>query len=104
MVGRGQPRVLQQFHSAKLLQRGAPPIGRGTNRFQSALALSAILVAQHPKFSGAIPAQSVRTKQPKPLVINGFHRPFARYRRPHKLINVLNCLNLCPDNTHPSSH
>src|SRR6516162_921028 len=65
--------------------------------FQSALPLPAILVAQHPKFSCTIPAQSVRTKQPKPLVINGFYRPFARYRRPHKLINVLNCLNLCPD-------
>ena len=82
MVGRGAPRVRQELHPAELLERGATPVGRGTRRFESALALSAILVAQHPKFSGAIPAQSVWTKQPKPLVINGFDRPFPCYGRP----------------------
>jgi hypothetical protein len=89
MVGRGAPRVLQEFHPAELLERGATPVGRGTQRFQSALALAAILVAQHPKFSGAIPAQSVRTKQPKPLVIDGFYRLPVRYRRPDQSINIL---------------
>src|SRR5262245_20803035 len=82
MVGRGAPRVLQELHPAELLERGATPVGRGTPRLQPALALCAVLVAQHPKFSGAIPAQSVRTKQPKPLVIDGFCRLFARYSRP----------------------
>ena len=80
------------------------PVGRGTHRFESAFALSAILVAQHPKFSGAIPAQSVRTKQAKPLVVDGFYWLFVRYSRPDQLINVLNCLDLCLDNTHRSSH
>ena len=64
----------------------------------------AILVAQHPKFSGATPAQSVRTKQAKPLVVDGFYWLFVRYSRPDQLINVLNCLDLCLDNTHRSSH
>jgi|SRR6516225_3363656 len=104
MVGRGPPRVLYKLHPAELLQRRATPVGRGTCGFQSALALSAILVAQHPKFSGAIPAQSVRTKQAKPLVVDGFYWLFVRYSRPDQLINVLNCLDLCLDNTHRSSH
>jgi hypothetical protein len=76
------------------------PVGRGTHRFESAFALSAILVAQHPKFSGTIAAQSVRTKQPKPLVIDGFYRFFVRYGRPDQPINILNSLDLCLDNAH----
>ena len=100
MVGRGAPRILQQFHPAELLERGATPVGRGTHRFESAFALSAILVAQHPKFSGTIAAQSVRTKQPKPLVIDGFYRFFVRYGRPDQPINILNSLDLCLDNAH----
>ena len=62
MIGRGAPRVLQELHPAEFLERRATPVGRGTNRFESALALSAILVAQHSKFPGAIPAQPVWTK------------------------------------------
>ena len=104
MVGRGAPPVLQELHPAELLQRGATPVGRGTRRFESALALSAVLVAQHAKVSGATSAQSVRTKQPKPLVIDGFYRLFARYGCPDQPINILNSLDLCLDNTHSSSH
>ena len=103
MVGCGAPFVLQEFHPAELLQRGATPVGRGARRFKSALALSAILVTQHPKFSGAIPTQSVRTKQPKPLVIDGFYRLFASYGTPDQPINILHRLDLCPDDTHLSS-
>ena len=104
MVGCGAPPVLQEFHPAELLERGATPVGRGTRRFQSALALAAILVAQHPKFSGTIPAQPVRAKQPKPLVIDGFYRLLVRYGRPDQPIDVLNSLDSCLDNTHSSSN
>ena len=101
MVGRGAPRLIQELHPAELLKRGTTPVGRGTHRSESALALSAILVAQHPKLSGAIPTQTVRTKQPKPLVIDGLYRLFVRYGRPHYPIYVFNCLDPCLDNTHP---
>ena len=104
MVGRGAPRALQEFHPAELLKHRTTPVGRGTYYFEPALTLSAILIAKHPKFSGPIPAQSVRTKKPKPLVINGFYRLLVRYGRRNQSINILNCLNPCPDNTHASSH
>ena len=55
-------------------------------------------------FSGAIPAQSVRTKQPKPLAIEGFYRLLVCYGRPDQPINILNSLDPCLDNTHSSSH
>jgi hypothetical protein len=41
----------------------------------------------------------VRTKQPKPLVIDGFYRLFARYGRPDQPINILNSLNPCLNNS-----
>src|SRR5262245_8307977 len=104
MVGGRAPRVLHEFHPAELLQRGATPVGRGTRRFQSALTLSAILIAQHPKFPSSIAAQSVRTKQPKPLIIDGFYGLLARYSRPDQPINILNSLDPCLDNSHFSSH
>ena len=82
MVGRGAPHVLQEFHPAELLNHGATPVGRRTRRFESALALPAVLVAQHSKFAGAITAQSVRTKQANPLVIDGFNRLSLQPSRP----------------------
>jgi hypothetical protein len=97
------PAMQKKFHPAEFLKRGAAPVGRGTHRFESALALSSILVAQHPQFSGTNPAQSVRTKQPKPLVIDSFYRLPARYGRPDQPINILNSLDSCLDNTHSSS-
>jgi hypothetical protein len=46
----------------------------------------------------------VWTKQPKPLVIDGFYRHFVRYGRPDQPINILNSLDPCLDNTYSSSH
>ena len=104
MVGRGAPLIFQKFDPAKPFERGATPVGRGARCSESTLALSAVLVAEHPKFSGAIPAQSVRTKQPKSLVIDCFYWLLARYGRPDQPINIFNSLDPCPDNTHsPSS-
>src|SRR5215469_10816182 len=104
MIGCSAPRILQEFHPAELIESGATPVGRGTQRFESALALSAILVAQHAKFSRPIPAQPVRTKQPKPPVIDSFYRLFARHGRPDQPIHILNSLDSCLDDTHSPSY
>jgi hypothetical protein len=61
------------------------------------------LVTQHPQLSGSIPAQSMGTKQPWSSFVNSFDRSFVRYRRPDQLINIVNRLNVCSDDTHLSS-
>ena len=102
MVGRRAPSVLPQLYAAELLQRDATPVCRRSRCFQPAFAFSTILVTQHPKFSPSISAQSMGTKQPRQPFIDSLDRTFARYRRPDQLINVLNRLNVRPDDTHVS--
>ena len=103
MVGRGPPRVLQKLHPAELLKRRAAPVGRGPCGFQSALALSALLV-HSTRSSPARFRPAGADKQPKSLVINGFYWLLAGYGRPHEPIDILNSLDPCSDNAHSSSH
>src|SRR5215469_4990233 len=103
MVWRGAPVLLSQADSAELLQHCAPPVCRRSRCFQAAFTLSAELITQHPQFSGSIPTQSMGTKQPWQPFIDSFDRALVRYRRPDQLINIVNRLDICSDDTHPSS-
>jgi hypothetical protein len=62
MIWRCAPIIFQQLHPTKFLEHYTPPVGRRSNRPQSALALAAVLVADHPQLSICIPAQSVGAK------------------------------------------
>jgi hypothetical protein len=103
MVWRGAPSILPELDSAELLQDCAPPVCGRSRCFQAALTLSAVLVTQHPQFSGSIPTQSMGTKQPWQPFVNSFDRTFVGYRRPDQLINIVNRLNIGSDDTHLSS-
>ena len=56
MIRCGQPRTMQRFDLAQFLQSDTAPILRRAHRGQTALALPAILIAQHPQLFGAVPA------------------------------------------------
>jgi len=102
MIGSRASSVLPQLYPTELLQRCAPPVCRGSRRFQSAFAFSTILVTQHPNLSPSVSAQSMWTKQSRQPFIDSLDRTFVRYRRPDQLINILNCLNVRSDDTHLS--
>jgi hypothetical protein len=77
---------------------------RGTCRLESALAFAAVLIAEDPKLSFPIPAQSVRTKQPMPFLVHGFDRLFVRHRSPDQPIDLLHGLDRRLHDTHVNLH
>ena len=68
---------------------------------ESALAFSAVLIAQHPKLFLLIPAQSVWAKQPIAPMIAGFYRLFGRHCNPDEPVNILDGLDLRLNDPHP---
>lgn len=100
MMGGRAPAVIHQFYAPELLQHDAAPVGRRTRRLKSAFAFSSVLIAQHPQFAFLVPAQPVRAKQPRALVITGGNRALVRHGSPDQFVDLFDCLNLRPDNTH----
>jgi hypothetical protein len=82
MIQRSAPRAFQKFYCAKFLNCNAAPVGRRTHRLQAALALPAVLIAQNPQLSLSVPPQSVRAKQPMPMLVHSSYWVSAFYRRP----------------------
>ena len=74
MVWGGLPGTVQQFHATQLLENHATPILLRPDRPQSALALAAILIAEHARLSQAIATQPVRAKQPGEFFVDGADR------------------------------
>src|SRR5262249_26697947 len=70
MVWRGLPGTVHQFRAAQFLNNDTTPILRRPDRPQSALALAAILIAEHARLAQAIAAQPVRAKQPRKVFID----------------------------------
>ena len=102
MVRGGFPGTVQQFHPAQFLENDATPILRRPDRPQPALALAAILIAEHAWLAKPIAAQPVRTKQARQLFIDRADWLPVRYRRPNQLVHVLHGLDLRLDDTHPN--
>src|SRR5690242_7704229 len=44
----------------------------------------------------------MRTKQPREIFVDGADRLLIRYRRPNQRVHVLDRLNSCLDDTHPT--
>jgi hypothetical protein len=88
MIGCGAPWVFQKFHSAEFLNRNTAPVVRRTDRLQSTLTLSAVLIAQNPQLSLPVPPQSVWAKQPIPILVHSGYRASVFYRCPEKRIEV----------------
>src|SRR5688572_11080237 len=103
MVRRGSPPAFQQFHRPELFKRDAAPVGRRTNRLQTALAFSAVLIAQHSKLPLAIPPQPVWAHESTAVVVHGGDGSSALDRRPNQPVYVFHGLDLRLDNTHPVS-
>jgi hypothetical protein len=99
MIWCGPPWAFQKFYCAEFLNRNAAPVGRRTDGLQSTLALSAVLIAQNPQLSLPVPPQSVRAKQPMPILVHSGYRAPVFYCRPHQTIDVflwLNCAKRYP--------
>ncbi len=62
MIRRSAPHVIDQLYPAEFFQHNTTPVCRRTDRLESALAVTAVLVAQHAKPSFPIPAQPVRAE------------------------------------------
>ena len=101
MVRRRVPCAVEQLHSAEFLQRQTAPVRWRVGRLQPAAALTGILIAQHPNPAFVIPAQPMRTEPPVAAVIDGSNRTLAHDGGSDQLINVLDRLDPCLDNTHP---
>ena len=56
MIWRSLPRTIQQFHGAEFLQNDTPPILGRARESQTALALSAILIAEDTNLACPIPS------------------------------------------------
>src|SRR5215203_3059983 len=111
MVWRCVPAIVQQqLHSPEFLQHNAAPVSRRTRRLKTALAFSAVLIAQDTEFAVLVPAQPVRAKQSWESVIAGGYPAPVRYSSPDQPINLFHCLDLRLYNTHqlhvtaPSRH
>ena len=89
MVRGCSPGPAQQFYAAEFIHCNAPPVRRRSRRLQTALAFSAILIAQRSKLPPLIPSQSVRTQQTMPIVINSRDRPPGLHGFAHRLVNIL---------------
>jgi hypothetical protein len=100
MIRCGAPRAFQQFHCAEFLNRYATPVSRRTNRLQATLALTAVLIAQHSKFSLLIPPQAVWTKLPMLMIVHSGYRTSVFYRCPDETIDILDRLNCTKGRTH----
>lgn len=85
-----------------LSKHHATPVLRRPDRHQSALALAAILIAEHARLPQAIAAQTVRAKQPRQLFIDGADRLLVCDRRPNQPVHILHRLDLYLDDTHPN--
>ena len=98
MIWCGAPGAFQKFYCAEFLNRNAAPVGRRTGRLQATLALSAVLIIQNPQLSLPVSPQSVRAKQPMPILVHSGYRASVFYRRPDQTIDVflrLNCAKRC---------
>jgi hypothetical protein len=62
MIRRSTPSLLEQFDLTEFLEYQAPPIRWRARDLESALASTAVLIAEHPYLPFSIPAQSVRTQ------------------------------------------
>src|ERR1700722_3634734 len=71
------PNVFEQFHLAEFVYRHAAPVSRRTCWLQPTLAVSAVLVTQHPGLLISIPTQAMRAQQPMAAAIRSRHRPPA---------------------------
>src|SRR4029077_13946617 len=67
---------------------------------QAALAVAAVLIAENAALTLTITAQSVRTKEAKPFLINGADRLRVRHRRPNQSIHFFHRLDLRFDDAH----
>ncbi len=98
MIGRGEPWTFQQFYCAKHLHSNAAPVGRRIGWLQATFAVSAVLITQNPQLPLPIPSQSVRAKQPMPILVYSGYRPSLFYRGPDQTIDILwlNCAQRYP--------
>jgi len=103
VIGRGLPRTVYQFHLPEFFENHATQIVRRPDRPQAALALAAILIAEPARLAQAIPTQPVRAKQPRKIFIDSADRLFIGNRRPKQAVHVFHRLDLCLNDTHPTS-
>src|SRR5262249_21739875 len=100
MVWGGLPGTVPQFYPAQFLENDATPVRRRPDRPQSALAVSAILIAEYARLAHTVAAQPVRTKQTVALLINGANWLPIRNRRPDQSVHVFHCLDFRFDEAH----
>ena len=62
MIRRSAPSLIEQFDIAEFLEYQAAPVRRRAGDLESALASTAVLIAEHPYLPFFIPAQSVGTQ------------------------------------------
>jgi hypothetical protein len=67
---------------------------------QTTFALPTVLVTEHATLAGLIAPQSVRTEQPRALLVNRPHGLFVGYRSPNQPVDVFHRLDLRFDNAH----
>src|SRR5689334_17166863 len=96
----GPPRIVHQFHAPQFLENHATPVLRRTDRRQTGLAFSAILIAEYARLAQAVAAQPVRTKQTVTLLINGADRLPGGDRGPDQSVHVFHCLDFRFDDAH----
>ena len=88
MVRRRLPRSVQQFHTAKFVERNATPVLRRSRRFQAGFAFSAVLIAKHSGLPILVPSQPVRTKPTVAIIVVSRHWPPAFHGRAHNPVNI----------------
>src|SRR5450631_2821277 len=71
------PRSVQQVHTPELVERNAAPVIRRSRRFQTPLAVSAVLIAKHWELPLLVPSQPVRTKHVVAIMVNSRDWPPA---------------------------
>lgn len=104
MIRRRAPSLIEQFDIAQFLDHQAAPVRWRAGYFESTLASSTVLIAEHPQLSFSVPAQSVRAQQPPASIIARLDWFLIRDCRPDKLIDVIHCLDLRDHNAHPPLH
>ena len=100
MVWCGPPGIVHQFHTPQFLENHATPVVRRTDRRQTGLALSAILIAEYARLAQAVAAQPVWTKQTVALLVNGADRLLVGDRRPDQSVHVFHRLDFRFDDAH----
>jgi hypothetical protein len=89
MVRCGAPGAFQYSHCAESLQRNAAPVGWRTDRLQTTLAFSPVLITPHAKLPLFVPSQSVWAQEPTPMVVHRSYRVSAFYRAPNQTVDIL---------------